>query len=74
MASRHGELEYSKEILYNHNLEHQNKIWVLARSWFHFLVPLRKSEMHFRSANQEGICIIDGTFRIRRAQTEGLGL
>ena len=36
--------------------------WSLARSWFHFLVPLRKSETHFRSVNQERICIIDGTF------------
>ena len=43
----------------------------LARSWFHFLVPLRKSETHFRSVNQERICVIDGTFGITRAQTQG---
>ena len=36
----------------------------LTRSWFHFLVPLKKSETHFRSANQGCICVIDGTFGI----------
>ena len=25
---------------------------VLSRSWFHFLVPLKKSETHFRSVNR----------------------
>ena len=43
----------------------------VARSWFHFFVPLRKSETYFRSANQKRICIIDGTFGITRAQTQG---
>ena len=44
---------------------------VLSRSWFHFLVPLKKSETHFRKVNQERICVIDGTFGITRAQTQG---
>ena len=49
----------------------ESRVGAVARSWFHFLVPLRKSETHFQSANQERICVIDGTFGITQAQTEG---